>query len=85
MRGSTLITVLYVIWAIPCVGRTITVDATGTGDYPTIQAAIDAANKGDTVFVSPGIFIENIRLKDGLTLQGAGADVTTIDGGEMAM
>ncbi len=30
-------------------------------DYPTIQQAIDAVNPGDTVLVSPGIYVENIN------------------------
>ncbi|MBN2270284.1 MAG: hypothetical protein JXN61_06705 [Sedimentisphaerales bacterium] len=37
-----------------CAGRTITVDANGTGDYPTIRAAIDDANDGDVVEILPG-------------------------------
>jgi len=40
----------------PCVARIITVDANGTGDYPTIQAAIDDANNGDTVEIQPGTY-----------------------------
>ena len=30
-------------------------------DYSTIQAGIDAANDGDTILISPGIYIENIN------------------------
>ncbi len=51
------------------------------GHYPTIQAAIDAAANGDTVLVAAGIYYENITLKDGVQVRGAGADVTTINGG----
>jgi hypothetical protein len=36
--------------------RTIYVDANGTGDYPTIQAAIDDTNDGDVLVLSPGIY-----------------------------
>ena len=53
------------------------------GDFPTIQAAINAAQAGDTVRVAPGIYVENINFS-GKAIQvvsAAGADVTTIDGG----
>ncbi len=43
-------------FAIPCSARTIIVDANGTGDYPTIQAAINDANDGDTVELQPGTY-----------------------------
>ncbi|MBI5286481.1 MAG: right-handed parallel beta-helix repeat-containing protein [Deltaproteobacteria bacterium] len=58
-------------------GKTIKVPS----GYKTIQAAIDTAASGDTVQVAPGTYKENIRVKEGVILQGAGADVTTIDGG----
>jgi parallel beta-helix repeat protein len=50
-------------------------------DFTNIQNAIDAASDGDTVFVHKGTYYENINLKDGIIMQGEGADVTTIDGG----
>ncbi|MBC7775868.1 MAG: VCBS repeat-containing protein [Phycisphaerae bacterium] len=32
-------------------------------DFPKIQAAIDAAQVGDTVLVSPGVYFENLQLR----------------------
>ncbi|MHC4791330.1 MAG: right-handed parallel beta-helix repeat-containing protein [Planctomycetota bacterium] len=37
-------------------GKTITVRADGTGDYPTIQEAIDDSNDGDIIEVQPGTY-----------------------------
>jgi hypothetical protein len=43
------------------------------GDYPTIQAAVDAAGEGDTILVAPGVYSEHVVVsKSGLTLRGAG-------------
>ena len=33
------------------------------GEYSTIQAAVNAAQEGDTVMVSPGLYYENIQLR----------------------
>ena len=37
-----------------CQARTINVDANGTGDFTTIQAAVNDSNTGDTIIVQPG-------------------------------
>ena len=42
---------------IPCWARVIIVKADGSGDYPTIQAAINNANNGDIIEVQPGTYI----------------------------
>ena len=50
-------------------------------DFTNIQDAINNASAGETIFVYNGTYYENINLKDGVRVQGEGADVTTIDGG----
>lgn len=49
----------------------------------SIQDVIDNPNvvDGDEIIVLPGTYYENISMKDGITLNGSGADVTTINGG----
>lgn len=39
-------------------------------DFPTIQAAVDAAVAGDIITVAPGIYTENIELIDNIELRG---------------
>lgn len=58
-------------------GKTLKVPS----EYKTIQAAIDTASSGDTIQVAAGKYTGKIVLREGVILQGAGADVTTIDGG----
>ncbi len=48
--------------------------------FTHIQDAINASVAGDTVQVAAGTYIENINLKSGVVVQGAGADVTIIRG-----
>jgi predicted outer membrane repeat protein len=54
------------------------------GQYSSIQEAIDAANSGDTVLVSPGTYVENIDFlgKAIVVTSVEGPDVTMIDGGD---
>jgi len=64
------------VMAVPTQGATYNVP----GDYPTIQAAITAASSGDTIYVAAGTYNEDITLKNGVSVLGAGAGSTTIDG-----
>ncbi len=64
--------------------RTITVALDGTGDFTSIQEAVDAAKKGDTVFLKPGAYPQDLTIhsKDKIKLIGAGVDKVTMLGRE---
>jgi len=59
----------------------IVVDDDGGQDHRTIQAAINAANTGDTIYVYAGTYNENIEIAKTLSLIGNGSANTIIDGG----
>jgi len=59
---------------------TIIVDQNGGGNYTAIQAAVNAANPGDTIYVWAGNYNEMITIDKTLTLIGNGTENTTIDG-----
>jgi hypothetical protein len=50
----------------------ISVHADGSGDYETIQAAIDAAPSGAVVKIGPGVWKEALTVTHPLTLEGSG-------------
>ncbi len=52
----------------------------GSGDFTSIQAAIDHTNVGRTVLVLPGTYQEPFQMRDGVDVIGSGADKTILDG-----
>jgi len=69
-----LVVSFSLIPAIPAVAADINVPAT----HATIQAAIDAANPGDTIIVAAGTYAENLVIDKALTLKSADGAATTI-------
>jgi len=57
------------------------VGGNGPGNYTSIQAAVDNASDGDTVYVYPGIYDEHVLITTPLTLCGEAASTAIIDGG----
>lgn len=45
-------------------------------DFPTIQAAINASNPGDTIKILPGTYTEQLTISKSLTIIGSGAKST---------
>ena len=75
-----------ILVTIACLFCVFTLSVTATilhvpSQYPTIQAGVNAASPGDTVLVAPGIYYENIQMREGVSLFGSGMDSTIIDGG----
>ena len=63
--------------------RTIVVALDGTGDFVSLQEAVDTARKGDTVFVKAGQYPQDVTIhsKEKIKFVGAGVDQVTILGG----
>lgn len=53
---TTLLFLLCLAVSVPGYSAVITVNLGGTGDYTTIQAAVDAAEDGDVIIVADGIY-----------------------------
>ena len=65
--------------------RTLVVALDGSGQYRSIQSAIDDAKKGDTIRIQPGSYREDVKIhnKEHLKLIGAGVDQVTLLGSDV--
>ena len=70
-----LLAILVVAPNVKAVSKTIVVP----DNYPTIQAAIDNASEGDTIFVKKGVYVENPVVNKSVSLVGEDRDATVID------
>ena len=78
------------VWADegpPMGSRTIVVALDGTGDFRSLQEAVDAARKGDTVFVKAGQYHQDVTIhsKEKIKFVGAGVDQVTILGRDIVV
>ncbi len=68
-RISIFIFIALLLWlSIPGGARTYIVDDSDFANYNTIQGAVDAANDGDTIYIKPGQYSEEIILNKSLTI-----------------
>jgi predicted outer membrane repeat protein len=59
MRTVTLAAALLSVCSVSAIAEAYVVSPDGTGDFPTIQAAIDAAANGDVIALTDGTFTGN--------------------------
>ena len=74
IAGHVLLATLVVSTEAPA--RAWAVLADGSGDAPTIQAAVDSCSAGDSVLVGAGAFFESVEIDVPIAIIGAGAEVS---------
>ncbi|MCB5260750.1 MAG: T9SS type A sorting domain-containing protein [Candidatus Cloacimonetes bacterium] len=88
---TLLLTLIGLVSIVEALTRTVNLD--GTGQYTSIQSAINASSSGDTVLVYPGRYLENIVIQtNNLTITSqeyftnnpAYIDSTVIDGRQLS-
>lgn len=78
MRSATACMAFFSFLMMATTTRAVILQVGPGQEYSTIQSAINAANEGDVVQVAAGEYVENIVLKSGVDVTGAGAEETTV-------
>ncbi len=69
---SFLLLLSLIVLTVPASAAPLTVDP--TGQYKTITDAVNAAQPGDTIAVSPGTYTENVVVTKSVTITAQRAD-----------
>ncbi|MBE0535576.1 MAG: right-handed parallel beta-helix repeat-containing protein [Phycisphaerae bacterium] len=87
MHKVLIISGVFLSVSVCCFGRVISVAPDGSGEYPSIQAAIDAAADGDEIAAGPGTYVGTVDFagKAVRLYSTAGAEATVIDGRLIAL
>lgn len=76
----TMVTSAFAGFVGGVAATTHVVDASGGGDFTTIQAAVDAASPGDTIQIRPGTYDGGVIVDKSLTIVGDPGDATAGSG-----
>ncbi|MBN1790236.1 MAG: S8 family serine peptidase [Bacteroidales bacterium] len=68
------------IFYVATFGSNLTGDGSVENPYASIQRGIDMSSAGDRVYVLPGTYFENVVMKSGISVTGAGCQKTIISG-----
>ena len=69
------------VGAHPALAADLCVGGPKSGCFATIQAAIDAAQNGDTIRLAPGTYAGGVTIDKSVSVVGVSAGATTIEGG----
>ena len=79
MKNRSVPFLVLLLWVVPVAGEERVVDPSDPAAFPTIGEAINRAQSGDKVRIAPGIYRELVFLKNGVRIEGAGPEHTTIE------
>jgi hypothetical protein len=69
------------IWYVALTGDDTSSCLAASDPCRTIAVALTKAAPGDTISIGAGVYMENLQIDKSVTIRGAGAALTTIDGG----